>query len=788
VIDTKEKVKTMKTQIKDSEKKKKKESKNSSSSKLNYPPSPLKNLAGKNMKTLSANMEGGEVVNVYASGEEAKDYLDNVEKMKDWNFDGTHCRRCGIANSQIKGLLMQCGMCKSAYYCGKKCFNEDLYDHQEFCVSKQLNREAAAGPDVRRRKGQAGESETDADLTDDQRKFIKESDEKNKIAREKQEKEEKKRKAIEAARRQAELEEMQKKTKKHDYVWSVLFDSSHHTVAKDPSETADNDNSQTSFANRDDENNGTTPAGVSADSNEAEVEHGPATSISELDSAVETEGEQIPQDADKSQDIEESDDEEEVRRRRAKVLEAEQERLRRLKVGDGEIPEHKWTPEDIELNEAELIKRDYASKVPEWISRSMLKKTELGEIIKVKGDLTGAVIKVNQQKPQYTGGGDEADKDGNSKAVEQADVTTPPITELDNAAESVVENQLQDVDDGNISDEEGRRHDKSQDLEESVEEEELRRRSCRAPFLEAEEEQRRRLKVGDGEIPEHEWTPEDIELNEAEFIKRKYGSKVPEWISRSVLKRTELGELIKEKGDLTDAFGKVNQPKSQYTGGVDEAEGDGISESIEQVDFTAPTIIELPVDNVVESVGEHISQDASDGDIAVEEGRSRSKSQDLEDSEDEEELRRRSRREKVLEAEEKRRRRLKVGEGEIPEHEWTPEDIELNEAELIKRDYSTEAPEWIRRSVLKQTELGEVVKVKGDLTAEVGKAQHFRVNSNNPIWAVKSPLRRTSLLDVGGKLTPKTGQAKEPEWVKNPPLRSTSDTTNTIGHLQLNAL
>jgi hypothetical protein len=55
------------------------------------------------------------------------------EILAKWGFDKDYCFRCKKHNSELSGLLMQCGKCKKAYYCGMKCFNEDLEAHQKVC-------------------------------------------------------------------------------------------------------------------------------------------------------------------------------------------------------------------------------------------------------------------------------------------------------------------------------------------------------------------------------------------------------------------------------------------------------------------------------------------------------------------------------------------------------------------------------------------------------------------------------------------------------------------------------
>lgn len=62
----------------------------------------------------------------------------DIDVLADYGFAEDRCHRCGIHNSEISGLLMQCGKCKKAYYCSMKCFNDDLPWHQKFCQTSRL--------------------------------------------------------------------------------------------------------------------------------------------------------------------------------------------------------------------------------------------------------------------------------------------------------------------------------------------------------------------------------------------------------------------------------------------------------------------------------------------------------------------------------------------------------------------------------------------------------------------------------------------------------------------------
>jgi hypothetical protein len=57
-----------------------------------------------------------ETVNVKSKSE----YFDSDRILGKWGFTDNQCHHCGILNSDLNGLLMQCGKCKKAYYCGIK--------------------------------------------------------------------------------------------------------------------------------------------------------------------------------------------------------------------------------------------------------------------------------------------------------------------------------------------------------------------------------------------------------------------------------------------------------------------------------------------------------------------------------------------------------------------------------------------------------------------------------------------------------------------------------------------
>lgn len=71
--------------------------------------------------------------------------MDTVQSLNDdsvlskWLFDKNYCFHCGKKNSELDGLLMQCGKCRQAYYCSMKCFNADLEAHQKICNTAEYS-------------------------------------------------------------------------------------------------------------------------------------------------------------------------------------------------------------------------------------------------------------------------------------------------------------------------------------------------------------------------------------------------------------------------------------------------------------------------------------------------------------------------------------------------------------------------------------------------------------------------------------------------------------------------
>jgi MYND finger len=75
-----------------------------------------------------------------------------VQNAKLFGFSETQCHNCGVSNDDIGGFLLQCATCKKAYYCGMKCFNENLPFHQKFCITNLLENEPIGRRDIVRKQ------------------------------------------------------------------------------------------------------------------------------------------------------------------------------------------------------------------------------------------------------------------------------------------------------------------------------------------------------------------------------------------------------------------------------------------------------------------------------------------------------------------------------------------------------------------------------------------------------------------------------------------------------------
>lgn len=76
-------------------------------------------------------------VHIMSSSDESVDPLNDDSVLSKWGFDKNYCFHCGKTNSELDGLLMQCGKCHQTYYCSMKCFNADLEAHQKICKTAE---------------------------------------------------------------------------------------------------------------------------------------------------------------------------------------------------------------------------------------------------------------------------------------------------------------------------------------------------------------------------------------------------------------------------------------------------------------------------------------------------------------------------------------------------------------------------------------------------------------------------------------------------------------------------
>jgi hypothetical protein len=160
-----------------------------------------------------------------------------------------------------------------------------------------------------------------------------------------------------------------------------------------------------------------------------------------------------------------------------------------------------------------------------------------------------------------------------------------------------------------------------------------------------------------------------------------------------------------------------------------------------------------------------------------------SKTMDIADLDEEELQHLRQRCIRIMEAEEARRKLLEEGNSDINNVQWS-DFVTLQEAELIKREYGWELPEWCKRNVLKQTELGQIAKEKGDLSEKVSKRSSYVANKNAPEWLATPVLRKANTNDKvtvrakrfdGNHVSARAGNSKAygaaPICAANPPPR-----------------
>lgn len=441
------------------------------------------------------------VVPVYNTKEEMEGALDNTGHLRDWNFRGSKCDRCGLPNSKVQGLLIQCGLCKNAHYCSQRCFNEDLVNHQAVCLSSVLQQQPKAGPDVLRR----GDEEYVE--TEEQRLFIQKRE--AELAKKRAEEQEKEMKRKKRFQREPSPEERVKRS----WDWDVLFGSSngsstnHSTTIHDSS---GDEGSVHSFA--------------------------PDTFDGDYDDFCETEQ------ATKDEAVESFDD----------VCENELESCNSpacMMLVDNDIEtddKHKLHSVEINQNDIDGTERLQAVGAPIFDCDSFTKQL-------VTEDLRKEFEFRDPGKPALVEHGydeDEGDRDEyplNSDEKGQREAALVPTESLEkhghddnegrpHATELEKASKEQDDEDCKV-------RGKKITLHDFDEEEIARHRRRVANILEFDAEQRRRLKVGVGDIPEYRWHPEHVNLTEAELIKRIYGWEIPEWVKNRALRHTDASQL-----------------------------------------------------------------------------------------------------------------------------------------------------------------------------------------------------------------------------------------------------
>jgi MYND finger len=258
-----------------------------------------------------------EEVKLFAREEELKQMLDSSSHLREWNYRGTsRCDRCGISNSELEGLLIQCAKCKHAYYCSMACFNQDLERHQAFCRTSKLLREPERGLPLFR------------DLQSSSTTFS----------------------------------------------FDMSFNNEEVPIEKveapgvSKSEIVDDMNKNTEVTDDDDYD----------DNYDNDV-----ASIAEIESLDDNEDELLYS-----------------RRGQSNLNMDSDTNISRNHLDDASIPEAaRWEAEKVILEPAETVRREYAWDTPDWVLRSPLKRTELGKMVKERGDLSP--IKETKSIPKF---------------------------------------------------------------------------------------------------------------------------------------------------------------------------------------------------------------------------------------------------------------------------------------------------------------------------------------------------------------------------------------------------
>lgn len=61
-----------------------------------------------------------------------------MDREYDYKFPETYCAVCNTSNKDVGGLMMSCARCKAVHYCSVACFNADMQQHAQFCMTGKL--------------------------------------------------------------------------------------------------------------------------------------------------------------------------------------------------------------------------------------------------------------------------------------------------------------------------------------------------------------------------------------------------------------------------------------------------------------------------------------------------------------------------------------------------------------------------------------------------------------------------------------------------------------------------
>jgi hypothetical protein len=365
-----------------------------------------------------------------------------------------------------------------------------------------------------------------------------------------------------------------------------------------------------------------------------------------------------------------------------------------LDVGDGDIPVvDTFDPEKVKLREVETHKKEYGWTKPDWATP--------------RGDRTSF-------------------NDGNGEQLSSSEVNDTHMVPSSNARSPGEEDR--------------------EECSGSENEETGRRTHSRGANTESSEVANRRLKVGDGDVPNvNPFEGEEIYLREAETENREFSWTKPDWATVTDGRRSFSSEghgmhSIGEHDDFDPSmhsspggnvrrltFANAESPRGASVvlreseivkSGVDWEKPEWVhrsplrKSSLAALSRDTAELLIFPVDGME-------SPDHSEQDM---EGR---------------------RRHTLATPKKGIATRLTV-DVDDPETEW--EEIQLRNSEIQKREMERIIPDWARTSPLRTTSKGKVLAGRGDLSrtvSQVKKSVPF-----TPEWVMDSPLKKKNSKNI----------------------------------------